>query len=176
MGSRLVKFQKPIAIAIFTLLGLCSYLLYGSLLNDQLSHGNARAASFSFLSIFAYIIMSVEAERWRRTGEYIVANKVVKIVFLPLGCLLGPLFLDEFVLQEKYIDIFLTFKGIMLFCVCWLLMYDHGRVQIDFLISQNLLDDPRSKILYLNFPPRKLSDMKLSLGIIIALFLAVVVF
>ncbi|RYZ90498.1 MAG: hypothetical protein EOO68_24495 [Moraxellaceae bacterium] len=120
--------------------------------------------------------MSVEAERWRRTGEYIVANNVVKIVFSPLACLFGPVFLDEFVLQENYIDIFLTFKGIVLFCVCWLLMYDYGRVQIDFLISQNLLDDPRSKILYLNFPPRKLSDMKFSLGIIIGLFVAAVVF
>ncbi len=174
LGCWLVNLQKFIAIAIFASLGSFTYLLYGSLLDGHLRDGSARAASFSFLSIFAHIVVTVEAERWRRTGEFIVANKLVKFIFFPLGCLLFPIFLDEFVPRANYIDILLTFKGVSLFIVCWLLMCDYGRFQLDFLICQNLLDDPRSKILYVNFPPKRLTDMKLSLGIIIVLFLVVI--
>jgi hypothetical protein len=166
-----------VVLAIFTL----TYNFYLSLLDTAIlepgltgyKSASVRALAFSIISIISGIACMIEMVRWEKTKDLIILNKLFKLIIFPLLYVFYPIFFDDFILDPNWMD--KIYDNYILIALIIFLWSDIIGIISKDLESEGLIDTYKVKLFYKVVPPKKLSDMYLSVAVFIGLFVVVIV-
>jgi len=179
MSNLKILFLLVITAITFTIYSFYVSILDQSSLDPGFGGANSiglSAIQFTFISTFGYLVCLIEIIRWEKTGDYLLLNKIFRCAVFPCLCLITPIFSDIFLLTENITEVLFQTKTITYVSISWILFCDPIRIISKTLIADGIIENAKPTILYATFPPRKFSDMYLSILALVGSCLFVILF